>query len=236
MMLLLAISMVAGIKAGNASRYGYEGDAFDRVGSFACRRSLSARYGERGWQKMRDHGVAHRTLACGTRLGICNLRTSQCTTAYVVDRGPWGVLDRKGDWHVRTTALRPGEHFRGDLDLLPGIYSAIALMGIEKVAYWQLKDVEPGRAHQRDHLPPLRAGGRSPFAVNLRPTAPEFPPLRTPDSAPTSALAFQAAAPVSASASDVPVSASASAEPLFSQLYTSSELGPFALTAEATAR
>ncbi|HRI52551.1 MAG TPA: hypothetical protein PLW65_20440 [Pseudomonadota bacterium] len=227
MMLLLAISMVAGIKAGNASRYGYEGDVFDRVGSFACRRSLAARYGERGWQKMRDHGVAHRTLACGTRLGICNLRTNQCTTAYVVDRGPWGVLDRKGDWHVRTTALRPGEHFRGDLDLLPGTYSAIALMGIEKVAYWPIKEAEPARAHQRDHLPPLRAGGRSPFAVNLRSTTPEFPPLRIHDAQPATALALQVAAPVSASAAT---------EPLFSQLYTSGELGPLGLSAEATAR
>ena len=227
MMLLLAISMVAEIKAGNASRYGYEGDVFDRVGSFACRRSLAARYGERGWQKMRDHGVAHRTLACGTRLGICNLRTSQCTTAYVVDRGPWGVLDRKGDWHVRTTALRPGEHFRGDLDLLPGTYSAIALMGIEKVAYWPIKDAEPGRAHQRDHLPPLRAGGRSPFAVNLRSTTPEFPPLRTHGAEPATSLAFQVT---------TPASASAATDPLFSQLSTSSELGPLGLSAEATAR
>jgi len=190
--------MVAGIKAGNASRYGYEGDAFDRVGSFACRRTLLARQGERGWQKMRDHGVAHRTLACGTRLGVCNLRTSQCTTAFVVDRGPWGVLDRKGEWHMRTTPLRPGEHYRGDLDLLPGTYSAIALAGIEKVAYWPLAGGEPGRNHKTDHLPPLRAGGRTPFAINLRSTASqtEFPTLRNSEmSAP---LALNVAMPPAA--------------------------------------
>lgn len=201
MMLLLAISMVAGIKAGNASRYGYEGDSFDRVGSFACRRSLAARYGERGWQKMREHGVAHRTLACGTRLGVCNFRTGQCTTAFVVDRGPWGVLDRKGEWHVRTGALRPGEHYRGDLDLLPGTYSAIALMGIEKVAYWPLRDSEPRRSHLHDRLPPLRAGGRSPFAVNLRSAdaaAAALPPLRTSDQNYTATLAFNVLAPTTA--------------------------------------
>lgn len=219
MMLLLAISMVAGIKAGNASRYGYEGDSFDRVGSFACRRSLAARYGERGWQKMRDHGVAHRTLACGTRLGICNLRTNQCTAAYVVDRGPWGVLDRKGDWHVRTTALRPGEHFRGDLDLLPGTYSAIALTGIEKVAYWPLRETEPGRVRQHEHLPPLRAGGRSPFAVNLRPPTTEFPPLRSSDPALATPLAFNVAAP-------------ASPESRLLQLYAPSELGSLVASGE----
>lgn len=201
MMLLLAISMVAGIKAGNASRYGYEGDTFDRVGSFACRRTLAARYGERGWQKMRDHGVAHRTMACGSRLGICNIRTGQCTTAFVVDRGPWGVLDRKGDWHVRTGALRPGEHYRGDLDLLPGTYSAIALMGIEKVAYWPLKDTEAGRARKFEHLPPLRAGGRSPFAVNLRsPDAGSaaLPPLRTAEQSYTASLAWNVLSPTTA--------------------------------------
>lgn len=201
MMLLLAISMVAGIKAGNASRYGYEGDSFDRVGSFACRRSLAARYGERGWQKMRERGVAHRTLACGTRLGICNLRTGQCTAAYVVDRGPWGVLDRKGEWHVRTTALRPGEHYRGDLDLLPGTYTAIALTGIEKVAYWPLKELEPARARHHEHLPPLRAGGPSPFAVNLRSpaaAAAELPPLRTSDQPYSVSLAWNVLGPSTA--------------------------------------
>lgn len=205
MMLLLAISMVAGIKAGNASRYGYEGDSFDRVGSFACRRSLAARYGERGWQKMRERGVAHRTLACGTRLGICNLRTGQCTAAYVVDRGPWGVLDRRGEWHVRTTALRPGEHYRGDLDLLPGTYTAIALTGIEKVAYWPLptkdkeQEQESARSRHHQHLPPLRASGPSPFAVNLRGPAAEteFPPLRNSDPYPVS-LAWNVLGPSTA--------------------------------------
>lgn len=197
MMLLLAISMVAGIKAGNASRYGYEGDSFDRVGSFACRRSLAARYGERGWQKMRERGVAHRTLACGTRLGICNLRTGQCTAAYVVDRGPWGVLDRKGEWHVRTSALRPGEHYRGELDLLPGTYTAIALTGIEKVAYWPLNDTEPPRSRRPQHLPPLRASGPSPFAQNLRsPNAEaEFPPLRIAEPAYSVSLAWNVLGP-----------------------------------------
>ena len=38
-MLLLAISMMAGMDVGNGSRYGYEGDAFDNVGTFACRRT-----------------------------------------------------------------------------------------------------------------------------------------------------------------------------------------------------
>ena len=153
MMLLLAISIFAGLQTGNASRYGYKGDAFDRVGSFACKRSLQARLGERGWRTMRDHGVAHRTLACGTPLGICDIRTNQRTSAFVVDRGPWGALDRKGAWHARIPPLRPGEHYRGELDLLPGIYSAIALVGIEKVVFWPLPQTEPTLAPQKGERP-----------------------------------------------------------------------------------
>ncbi len=149
MMLLFAIAMTAELKAGNASRYGYVGDKFDRVGSFACRKSLQARYGERQWGRMRDHGVAHRTLPCGTPIGICNLRTSRCTSAFVVDRGPWGALDRKGQWHARIPPLHPGEHYRGELDLLPPIYSAIALTGIEKVVYWPYLPTQPVSVRRR---------------------------------------------------------------------------------------
>ena len=156
MMLLFAIAMTAELKAGNASRYGYVGDKFDRVGSFACRKSLQARYGAREWQRMRDHGVAHRTLACGTPIGVCNLRTSRCTSAFVVDRGPWGAIDRKGQWHARIPPLHPGEHYRGELDLLPPIYSAIAPTGIEKVVYWPYLSTEPVSVRRRGKLPRQR--------------------------------------------------------------------------------
>jgi hypothetical protein len=149
MMLALAISMVAGLQAGNASRYGYVGDVWNQAGTYACRGSLQALYGERRWRTMRDHGVAHRTLACGTPLTICNLRTGRCTAAYVVDRGPYGALDRRGVWHARVPPLRPGEHYRGELDLLPGVYSAISLVGIERVMFWQLPMIRTEPARQQ---------------------------------------------------------------------------------------
>lgn len=98
MMLLLAISIFAGLQMGNASRYGYKGDAFDRVGSFACKRSLQA----------------------------------------------------------RIPPLRPGEHYRGELDLLPGIYSAIALVGIEKVVFWPLPQTQPVPARPKGERPRRR--------------------------------------------------------------------------------
>jgi hypothetical protein len=177
MTLLLAVSLVAGVSAGNASKYGYAGDAYDRVGSFACQRRLESRYGARIWEKMRDHGVAHRTLPCGTSLGVCLTRTGQCTTAYVVDRGPWGTLNRNGEWHQRTGRLLPGEYFRGELDLLPGTYTAIGLQGIEKVHYWAIGEglsEPPGHQHpRRADYPLLRAADPG--------HTPAYPPLRQGD-------------------------------------------------------
>jgi len=165
MTLLLAISLVAGVKAGNASRYGYEGDIYDRVGSFACKRRLEARFGAKQWEKMRKSGVAHRTLPCGTRIGLCLARTGLCTPAYVVDRGPWGVLDRKGEWHARTGRLLPGEHYRGELDLLPGTYTSIGLVGIEKVLFWPISEAGAEMFFQEEPrvvYPPLRPADKGP--------------------------------------------------------------------------
>lgn len=171
--------MLANVDAGNASRYGYEGDRYDIVGTFACRRTLTAQHGKKGFQKMRAFGVAHRTLPCGASLGICNVRTGLCTAAYVVDRGPWGALDRKGDWHLRTGPLRSGERYRGVLDLLPGVYSAIELRGIEKVVFFRLPDTKQPSTYSR--LPPLRSQGQTPFAFYLLPVWDETKQTDSPD-------------------------------------------------------
>jgi hypothetical protein len=142
MTLWFALALAAGLQTGNASRYGYAGDTLDQVGSFACQRRLEARFGGRGFRALRDRGVAHRTLPCGTPLAICLPRTGRCTSAYVVDRGPWGALNRRGEWHQRTDRLRPGEHYRGELDLLPNVFNALGLLGIENVLFWP-QPVEP---------------------------------------------------------------------------------------------
>lgn len=182
MTLLLAISLVAGIKSGNASRYGFEGDIYDDVGKFACRRTLEARFGGRGFEKMRKTGVAHRTLPCGTRLGVCHPRTGLCTLAYVVDRGPWGAINKKGEWHSRTSRLLPGEHYRGDLDLLPGTYSAIGLVGIESVLYWQLADGSQSAEVIRTGP---RVGWRLPMLRTADAVTPSLPPLLAEVTLPT---------------------------------------------------
>lgn len=191
MTFLLALTLVAGIKGGNASRYGYEGDIFDKVGSFACKRTLESKYGRVQWEKMRSRGVAHRTLPCGTRLGICLSRTGLCTAAYVVDRGPWGVLNRKGEWHARTGRLLPGEHYRGELDLLPGTYTALGLVGIERVMYWPIAlgvgESAPGETPRRAEYPQLRLADQHDHKAYHDPKlggliAPQnYPPLRLAD-------------------------------------------------------
>ena len=190
MTLLLAMSLLSAIKSGNASRYGYAGDPYDNVGTFACRGRLEQRYGSKAFAYMRNRGVAHRTLPCGARIGICLPRTGLCTTAFVVDRGPWGTLNRNGEWHVRTGHVPSGEHYRGELDLLPGTYTSLGLVGIEKVLLWQIAE---GGAQSPDVpsappiYPPLRPAdparrlSYNPVRVATLVGASVFPPLRTAD-------------------------------------------------------
>ena len=53
------------------------------------------------------HGVAHRTLPCGTRIGTCLPDLSACIEARVTDRGPF-VPGRELDFHGKTfSALAP---------------------------------------------------------------------------------------------------------------------------------
>lgn len=190
MTLLLAMSLLSAMKSGNASRYGYAGDPYDNVGTFACRGRLEARYGSKAFAHMRSHGVAHRTLPCGARVGICLPRTGLCTTAFVVDRGPWGTLNRSGDWHVRTGRLPAGEYYRGELDLLPGTYTSLGLVGIERVLLWSITEAgaqSPDVPQNPPVFPPLRPAdpGRrlsyNPVRVATLVGANVFPPLRLAD-------------------------------------------------------
>lgn len=66
----------------------------------------------------RDLVVAHRTLPCGSKVVVCNVRTERCTSATVLDRGPYGKT--KGDY----TSV---------IDLSPGVASKIKHNGFEPV-------------------------------------------------------------------------------------------------------
>lgn len=69
--------------------------------------------------KLADHGIAHRTLPCKSKVLIVNLQNGRSTWAKVVDRGPYG-RNRHG--------------FRGVVDLLPSVDRAIKARGNARVA------------------------------------------------------------------------------------------------------
>lgn len=104
-----------------ATTYATPGDRWDN-GQLACPRVTRAQI---------EHGVAHRSLPCGTRLLLCSGRTWRCVAAWVVDRGPYGAICG-GRWRVMRR-LRPGCKWRGDLDLRPGTASALGHNGKETV-------------------------------------------------------------------------------------------------------
>lgn len=112
--MMLALTLLAQVlrppQLGNAGVYGYPGDRWDN-GELACP------------QRAR-HGVAHRSLPCGTRLVICARR---CVVATVQDRGPFGATD--GKRYKVTTKPPPGWWYRGELDLLPETARAIGTRG-----------------------------------------------------------------------------------------------------------
>ena len=153
MTLLLALTLLAGVSLGNASQYGFVGDPYDNVGQFACQGRLQARYGTRTWRTMRDHGVAHRTLPCGT---IVALRANPSRVAFcaVLDRGPWC---RVGPGCKRSSRAS-GEGFegsaelpyRGDLDLSPAVAERVGIRlhggpGRVRVTYWPVARVRRER-------------------------------------------------------------------------------------------
>lgn len=80
-----------------------------------------------------ERGVAHRRLACGTRVLIVNPRTSQVGLATVVDRGPYGAV-ADGEWVIKRTPSDPGI-WRGCLDVSRQVAEDIGSNGFEKVFY-----------------------------------------------------------------------------------------------------
>ena len=74
-----------------------------------------------------DRGIAHRTLPCGTRVRVTNLRTKLSTVAVVIDRGPYGACLDLGwhrgpcsEWAIKRHRSDPGS-WRGLADLTPPV-------------------------------------------------------------------------------------------------------------------
>jgi len=127
----LALLLAPRAEVGLAAVYGYPGDRLDN-GHHACRALLTRRHGLKWWQQAKARGIAHRTLPCGTRVELYDLRTSRRASAVVVDRGPHGQVLPDGRWTARRQ-LRPGARWRGIVDLLPPVAAQLRLRGLHPV-------------------------------------------------------------------------------------------------------
>ena len=104
--------------------FGYPGDGHGgRSPTVLYKRPVSAT----------DMGIAHRTWPMGARIRVTNLRTKLSAEGVVLDRGPWGKLDKDGRWfNSRRHRGRLGK-FRGCADLTPAIAKAIGHDGLDRV-------------------------------------------------------------------------------------------------------
>jgi len=91
------------------------------------------------------NGAAHRSLPCGTVIGVKLVRTGRTAFTVIIDRGPfWGRLaGQKRNYNAVKHWLRLGEGavgkkliMRGDLDITPYVAKKIGHTGLEKVEYW----------------------------------------------------------------------------------------------------
>lgn len=89
-----------------------------------------------------DNLIAHRTLPCGTKVRLTNIRTGRTTISKVGERGPYGACIYegwfggtkcpKGYWRVKKKAHHPGV-WRGSFDLTPRVGRALRHNGMELV-------------------------------------------------------------------------------------------------------
>ena len=81
----------------------------------------------------KDIGIAHRTWPMGAKIRITNLRTKLSANGVVLDRGPYGKLNKDGKWfNSRRHRDRLGR-YRGCADLTPALARLIKHDGKERV-------------------------------------------------------------------------------------------------------
>jgi len=110
--------------------------------------------------KASDNIIAHRTLPCGTKLRVTNVRTGKSILTVVGERGPYGACTAEdwspidpdnwlkgnkcpsGKWVVKTKDTKPGV-WRGAFDLTPYVQKKIGHNGFELVMVEVLHVEEP---------------------------------------------------------------------------------------------
>ena len=104
-----------------------------------------------------DEGIAHRTWPLGSWVRVCVPRTGRCETVKVIDRGPFGAVNKRGKWRnaardyrrwYRSEADIPRWawtdrrgvewHWRGCADLTPRLRRKLKHNGFEQVVLWRL--------------------------------------------------------------------------------------------------
>lgn len=104
--------------------FGYPGDGHGgRTPTVLYKRPVSAT----------DLGIAHRAWPMGARIRITNLRTKLSAEGVVLDRGPYGKVDKDGRWfNSRRHRSRIGR-YRGCADLTPALAKLIGHDGKDRV-------------------------------------------------------------------------------------------------------
>lgn len=120
-MAIALMSTPAQAETGRATRFAYPGDKWTGGDMRCLGRPL--RHGE--------HGIAHRTLPCGTVVRVTNLRTKRHTVAVVVDAGPWGAMSA-GAWVIKRHRREPGT-WRGIADLSPAVVADLRHRSFDRV-------------------------------------------------------------------------------------------------------
>lgn len=91
----------------------------------------------RKWTNTNEAVCAHRTLPCGTRLLIINLKTNLSTMCTVLDRGPYGAVYNKV-WVTKIHRRDPGK-WRGIIDMGPAVSKAIQLGGMGRIEVYKIE-------------------------------------------------------------------------------------------------
>lgn len=132
---LFLLSLLSLGEVGNGSVFSLYGDPYNPSNQpLACEGRIIKRHGRASFRNMLSYGIAHRTLPCGSQLTLCIQKRGKvrCSKAYVIDRGPYGVVYKKGKrrrWKMYRK-LPPGKQYRGIVDVLSPLAQRLKVTGI----------------------------------------------------------------------------------------------------------